>query len=476
MERLPPEILSIIFSLLAHDPTANPASFSVITRVCSRWRQIALADSSLWSRVVLTYPIFPRNLSYALAWLQRSANSAIDILLDFRDPSWDWNEDTHNFRWQEMEPIMRMLLAHVHHWRRFDLLTDTWAPIFTFLWYTQHVESAPMLESVSLSRCNLYFAASGQVFQPDSLRQPVQFFGGIALERLTSVSLVGVHLNWNQSCLRNLTNFELKYHASDVMPTLQQFTTILEACPGLLHLAIFGWGPILDISSPVGRGELRLSNLKKFSFGFLDIPYAIRLLSLFDFPLLEEFVLEDIARVVSPLEVQDSTAVFLWLASAQDGISPTLTGPQGGRTDLSTYRRTTLPLAKIRTFQLNGIRLVDHDAVGIFFQQFISLTRLALYNDADNILGLLGAPIATSQLFLLPLLQELRCQDMDPEILVNVVTSRLGADAIAPLEKVSLEFVRSSALSTGSPTQIRLISAGIDVYSTRSGSSGSDSD
>ncbi|KIM47208.1 hypothetical protein M413DRAFT_271167 [Hebeloma cylindrosporum] len=476
--RLPTEILSVIFSLIAHDPTANPVSFAAITHVCTRWRQIALANGSLWNRVVLTYPMSPHHLAYALTWLQRSASAPIDIFLDLRDPSWDWNEDTHNFRWQEMEPIMRIFLPHVHRWRRFELLTDTWAPIFTFLWYTRHVTSAPLLETVSLSRCNLYFAARGQVFQPTSLRQPIQFFRGANLERLTSVSLVGVHIQWNQpSSLRNLTVLELKFHASDVMPNLQQFTTIIEACPGLIHLAIFGWGPVLDVSSPVVGCRLRLSNLKKLSFGFLDTPYAIQLLSLFDLPLLDEFVLEDIGKVVSPLEVEDATNLLLWLSSsALVDTSPTsVTRAEGN--DLSRYGPSTLPLANIHSLELHGIRLVNSAAVEYFFRRLTSLTRLTLYDDVNNVLRVLGVPIggASQPLPLLPLLEEIRCQDMDADVLLNVVTSRASADSLLSLKKVSLEFARTSALEAGSLAHTRLVSAGIEVFG-RSETSGSDSD
>ena len=474
MERLPTEILSVIFSLIAHNPTTNPASFVVITHVCSRWRQIALADGRLWSRVVLSYPLSPHHLSYALTWLQRSFNAPIDIFLDLRDPSWNWNEDTHNFRWQEMEPIMRIFLPHAHRWRRFELLTDTWAPIFTFLWYTRHIKLAPLLETISLSRCNLYFAARGQVFQPISLRQHIQFFSGVALERLTSVSLVGAHINWDQPSLRNLTNLELKFQASDVMPNIQQFTAILEACPDLIHLAIFGWGPTLDVPSPVEGSRLRLSNLKKFSFGFLDTSYSIRLLSLFDFPVLKEFVLEDVGKVVSPLEVEDSTTLLLWLASAVGTMSGTSI-PLGAGSDLTKYGPSTVPLANIRSFELHGIRLVNPDAVRIFFRRFTSLTRLTLYDDVNSILGLLGVPVTGSQSLLFPLLQELRCQDMDPEILLNVVTSRAGSDSFIPLQKVSLELARTSSLDTGSLAHARLVSAGIEVYGG-SGSPGSGSD
>ena len=161
---------------------------------------------------------------------------------------------------------MQIFLPHARRWRRFELLTNTWAPIFPF--GKRDTESAPLLEAISLSRCNLYFAARDQVSQPISLRGPIQFFGGVALEPLKSISLIGVHINWDQPSLKNLTNLKLKFHASDVMPNRQQFTAILEAYPGLIHLTVFGWGPTLDVPSPVERGRLRLSNLEKFSFVF----------------------------------------------------------------------------------------------------------------------------------------------------------------------------------------------------------------
>ncbi len=111
------------------------------------------------------------------------------------------------------EPIMRLFLVHVMRWRQFDLLADTWSPIFTFLWYTRHVKAAPALETLALSRCNLYLAAQGNRFHPVPLRQPLPFFGGVFLPSLRSVSLIGVHIDWEQPSLRNLSELQLKFHA-----------------------------------------------------------------------------------------------------------------------------------------------------------------------------------------------------------------------------------------------------------------------
>ena len=102
---------------------------------------------------------------------------------------------------------------------------------------------------------------------------------------------------------------------------MQQFTRILKACPGLIHLAILRWGPTLYVPFPVERCRLHLSNLKKSPFSFLDMSYTIGLLSLFDFLLLEEFILENAGKVVSPLEVEDLTALLLWLASTLGAMS-----------------------------------------------------------------------------------------------------------------------------------------------------------
>ncbi|KAF8956240.1 hypothetical protein BDZ97DRAFT_201055 [Flammula alnicola] len=459
---LPDELLLHIFSTIANDPTTNPVTISIITHVCTHWRQIAIADGSLWTRIILTFPVYPRHISFVVACLARSANYPLNILLDFRDPAWDWNEDTHSFRWQDMEPILRLLLVHVQRWRRFDLLTDTWLPIFTFLWYTRRVESAPMLETLSLSRCNLYLAARGQIFQPVSLRQPIQLFGGIALQRLRSVSLIGVHIDWKQPSLRNLTHLELKYQASDVMPTLEQFESIFNACPCLLRLAIYGWGPILDPSTPLQRARLCLPNLATFSFGFLHVPYSLRLLSLLSFPSLKELVLEDVSRVVTPIDVLDASPLIHWLASPNQPTTNQSTAP--------------FPLHRLHSVELHGTRCRAAEMAS-FFHRLASLIRLGFYDTSDDLLCLLIPPSNIyhqgdmGQGSLCPQLRELHCQDMDPDAVINVLSSRAAMRSLPPLQKASIDFVRKSSPSLDSPTHTRLINAGIEIQ----GKSGSDS-
>ncbi len=116
----------------------------------------------------------------------------------------------------------------------------------------------------------------------------------------------------------------------DVMPTLSQFEAIFHSSPRLSHLAIFGWGPIFDNSRTIpNAGHLRLQYLQRLSFGFLDIPYSLQLLSLFDFPSLSELVLEDISRVVNPSDLQDGSSFIQWLSSTPSSLA----APFDRRTD-----------------------------------------------------------------------------------------------------------------------------------------------
>ncbi|KAF9463177.1 hypothetical protein BDZ94DRAFT_1193387, partial [Collybia nuda] len=243
---LPNELLSHIFFLASHDYENDYDAVITpvwISHVCSHWRQVALLTGTLWTNLTLAFPVSRPQLSKAITWLIRSQKHPIDILFDFRDPSWDWEEESHTFRWQDMEAILRLFLPHVQRWHRFELLTDTWAPIFTFLWYTRKVESAPILESLSLSRCNAYFASKQESFHPIKLKEPIPLFGGLPLEKLREVSLTGVHVEWSSSKLCDLTSLNFKYQASDVMPTLDEFIATLSTCANLEQLSIIGWGP-----------------------------------------------------------------------------------------------------------------------------------------------------------------------------------------------------------------------------------------
>ena len=465
--RLPNELLSYIFFLIVNDPPENHLSALTISHICLQWRQVALSNGALWARIVLTFPISDRKLSRANTWLSRSSTSPLDILVDVRDPEWGWKEDDHNFRLEHMQSIMQLLITHVERWQIVEMRADTWAPICTFLWNSRKARAAPVLEKFSLSRCNAYFTSRDQTFQPASLRRPIKLFGDIALGRLREVSLVGVHIDWSDPPLKNLTHLVFQYHAHDVMPTLEQFQKILLACPTLLHLSVIGWGPILNSSSTEQEPTiLGLPNLTRFSFGFMDTEYATRLLSLLDFPSLTQFKFEYISKLVDPLEPLDISPLLEWFTTThQTSVHST---------------RFLLPLNRIRIMEFHGVD-TNRKTFSDFLQLLTSLHHLGCYNIDDDVVKALISesdsldfPPTQQRLlekkWVCPLLTELHCQDVDPETILDIISSRSSTNFVLDLQKVILEFRRSSAPSPGSTIHTRLVNAGVIIIASTSSS------
>ncbi|KAJ6566800.1 hypothetical protein B0H19DRAFT_990553 [Mycena capillaripes] len=443
IDRLPNELLSSIFTFAieqhCHDESNTlTISPTTISHICHRWRQVALETGSLWANIVLTFPTSNEQLTRALTWLSRSKTYRLDILLDFRDPDWDWeDEETHGFRWADMEAVLHLLLPCAARWRTIELLTDTWAPIFAFLLHTRNLgPSLKNLEKLHLARCNEYFARKGQVFEPSVLGQHLPLFGGedAVVPRLRQVMLTGVHIDWSAPPLANLTKLELKYQAADVMPTIGHFTQILAASPNLEILAIVGRGPqfaaVEGVSStaihggsaqadegPL-QGTIKLARVTQFTFGFVDVNYAVELLSLFNLPALCELSVEDVSASLQHQPSDDADVLLNWLAStAHDtSISPPVLDNAVDSTSASPWR---LPLGQLHTLALHSIH-APRPSFARFYDACSELSTLRLYDVCDDALEALGG----NQAELLPRMDTLIARGVDKEIFTRVVDGR----------------------------------------------------
>lgn len=408
-----------------------------------------MTTAQLWTRIFITYPMSQLQYTRIATYLSRSQTLPLDLYLDLRDPQWNWDEDTHPFHYQDMETLLRLTLSHVHRWREFELLTDTWAPIFTFLWYTRKIQSAPALERLSLSRCNAYFALPGESFRPLALLQPVSLFGGLALERLNDVTLIGVHVDWVGSPLRGLSQLDLRYHAKEVMPELSVFKDILAACPLLRCFSLIGWGPQLDTSlglenQDIHRGSIRLHHLTSFSFGFVDIPYALALLPLFYLPSITSLGIEDVMKSLNPSDIRDASPLLQWLA-AQDKLS---------------FSDSPFPTSKIKNLKLHGL-FTDVPTFQKLFSSFLGVRRLEICDTTDNALHALS-PITGVALPCLEL-TDLYCQNSNSDVLVQVLADRAKVPFVSPLNKVELNFLRESTLPSSfvRTVQAALLESGV---------------
>ncbi|KAF5335603.1 hypothetical protein D9758_017264 [Tetrapyrgos nigripes] len=329
-------------------------------------------------------------------------NRPLSILMDFRDDEWDWDgEDSHDFTGLHMQVFLKLLLPHVERWKSFRIYTDTWKPIHTFLYFTSELAVVPSsLQTLALLRCNVYFAMEGQTFQPDDLKEPIPLFGGRPVEHLREVSLVGVHVDWVESPIRNLRKLEFKYHAYDVMPSLQEFMDILSSCPNLENLAILGWGPQLSnndftenyVDSPddkhLSGSPFVLENLLTFHFGFTRVQYGLKLLSLFRLPSIKRLDLEDVSTIADPLGHGDASPILDWLSLADDRAhaDDDLVSSASSSPGVSVKsHRYTIPLMNVEHLGLSGLSSSESTFFR-FLRAFQSLKKISLSNADPNLL------------------------------------------------------------------------------------------
>ncbi|KAG2047158.1 hypothetical protein BDR06DRAFT_120963 [Suillus hirtellus] len=417
---IPDELLSAIFHVATHDShDCYDAIFhaTTISHVCQRWRNVSLSTSSLWTVIVLTFPTRRIQFFRTVDWLARSRSRPLHLYMDFRDPAWNWDEASHCFGWQNMENVMRLILPYAYRWQKVELLTDTWAPIFTFLSYTSRIKSAPMLQDVLLSRCNAFFAAKGELFRPSAMRHPVSWFGGgSAFHSLRRVSLAGVHVNWINSGLSGLLELELRYHASEVMPTLHEFCDIISTCPELERLSILGWGPQIDVNVAPKQRTLYLPHLRDFAFGFIDVDYAIDLLSLFYLPALEMLSLEDISSSLDPSHPCDSSRLLEYLTAAHHSCT----------TSFHPFPCATCgpyPLSSLRSLELHGLTSCGV-SLRCFLQETATLDHLVLSGlDKPNLQAIIPDLIAAA---LCPSLLDLKFNDTGPTIAALLASLPVG--------------------------------------------------
>ncbi|KAK7451248.1 hypothetical protein VKT23_012587 [Stygiomarasmius scandens] len=163
-EDLPPEILDNVFyfycegdlpigfhTILCTDATAKPYRSIkesphpkpfyplalTLSHVCSRWRDVALSDPSLWSRIELRAQLMDATdetisslLSLIDLCLARSRESPLDFLIEFTDTFFQQRESVifskeANEQFLKFVPIYKLFVDHSHRWRNVHLFL-TW--------------------------------------------------------------------------------------------------------------------------------------------------------------------------------------------------------------------------------------------------------------------------------------------------------------------------------------------------------------
>lgn len=234
---LPDDVLTTIFTLLSQsdtwtsyptDLTPLPQSTAhriptwlAVVHTCQRWRRLALSAPTLWTEVDFGIDK-SRGFQLSRYFIRLSANATLTLSL-LKDR-------------QDLAEITDLTLQELY--RVSELQVSLRAPKMAGFVARLNAR-APALEALCLRQeyGRRWLKTTDALVVPDLLN-------GYA-PRLRQLTLKLVSVPWTSPLLRDLTALDLSHGNPQVTPTIDQFLSVLEACPQLLSLRINEAGPIL---------------------------------------------------------------------------------------------------------------------------------------------------------------------------------------------------------------------------------------
>ena len=274
--------------------------------------------------LVMRIGILNPSASYILLFLPLLV--LIQNICTFRSVS-DHEEELYTpaFNSVYMNIVFTLLLPHLSRWKSLCILTDCWAPMYTALTAINPFITrlgAPLLESLSLMRCNEFISFSPH-FQPQQLKEP-EFLNrggqnsdcasGKMIPSLKCLLLRGVHVDWNSlaSETGGLIRLEIKSLSQDVRPSLYQVLKILSSSIGLRNLVLSASGPTSSLT--VQNDRASLPHLRKLTIGYRTATDGLVPLELIHAPYTEALVLED-ATCVGDLHDIDAAPLLSYIGT-----------------------------------------------------------------------------------------------------------------------------------------------------------------
>jgi hypothetical protein len=292
INNLPQEILSNIFHYVCWSTVGAQMGVQArvwITGVCRNWRNIALADPTLWNAIW-----FKDEAPYerSMAWFQRAGSAPIDLRINERDTKWN-PEEEHRFTGEQMRSLMDQLFTKLSQIRMLIVVVDTWPPALAVL--DKLHEAGGTGEPINLERIEIHrtgrpYMWDGPGYEARIHENPIPLCGGNA-PKLKYLALNSVSIHWHSSPLANLTTLDLRRMALQVSPDLHRFREMLVQCPNLNKLALDGFGPRRESNEIQGLQPITLPTLRTFVIGDVALGYSFYVLTQFDAPNVRDLTL-----------------------------------------------------------------------------------------------------------------------------------------------------------------------------------------
>lgn len=353
-----------------------------------------------------------------------------------------------------MREIMDILVPHVHHWGQLFAEATMFDDIHHMLTRISSDEcaqtGAPLLQLIHIGYCDDSEVSSyeEETFNASQFRQGLKPFGG-KLPSLKEISLWAVHIDWSifvspsvedgslldQSSIKNLVALELRYHMSDVRPSIEQFRACLLASPNIESLTLYAScpHPLPAPSDTQWYAErIPLYGLVTLTLGSLPPNSLIALFKTIFIPALQKLTIE--------FDGEDHSDVMAHLATVSESYpdDAILNVPDVTPAHLVTKGRWSIA-SKITSLKLGALACSD-DALQQFYSQLKLVDTLDLnMNYLPEIAGtlLFRMDSLNPKAFFCPKLRKLLVSGVSGEDVCKLVKVRLQGGN--PLEEVFLD-------------------------------------
>ncbi|KAJ6621209.1 hypothetical protein B0H10DRAFT_1022772 [Mycena sp. CBHHK59/15] len=282
MNDLPTEIICNILRYVVWDQMKRPVDARLrVTWTCRRWREIALADSTLWNAV--WFRGTGAQIERAWAWFDRARMAPLDIRIDDHCPEPDSDDEDDDcvdttiqssMSGPDMLQLLLRLFTKLSTIRMLIIVVDEWPSALMVL---------DMLR------------ASGPSGMPLLTRFELHRGGGDKKEDRMSFTWPEVvsqpFLDWSNSILQNLTTFDMRRLPSTHSPDAARFREILANCHRLQKLSMDGAGPQYEEQDQSHIVPVQLPHLRTLVIADFTRKYAMFLFSQFSAPNVNDLTL-----------------------------------------------------------------------------------------------------------------------------------------------------------------------------------------
>ncbi|KAI0652048.1 hypothetical protein C8Q79DRAFT_75199 [Trametes meyenii] len=282
---LPDEILTLIFRLVVWSSASAEHATKhrvYLSWVCRRFRDVALADQTLWNSVWFRDP---PPWTRSLTFIERAGTAPLDVRIDDVDPPAGPPQPETPPRplitVDQINFILDALLPKIAQLRILVVVLDDMQAVEAFMERWSKGGPPKILERFEVHRRGAPYLWPKEKSTGLGGRLPISRH---PIPNLRWLSLNGLPIDWNRFPPTNLRTIDLRRMCFQACPTSERWSQILENSPDLCKLSLDAAGPQWTSQRASTVRPVTLPNLRDLVIGDMSCLFALHIFAHLDAP------------------------------------------------------------------------------------------------------------------------------------------------------------------------------------------------